>query len=412
MVRADLGVLVRMGVARDHQAAALRDAGVAEARLPVGAHLMLLTTPASLAALEPGWRALEQRHGRPHNVFQTYDWVAAWTRAYAGPGCGQCPAVVAGLRDGTLAFVWPLMTARVGSFTVLRWLTEPLAQYGDVLIDRADEIGLWMDAGLDLLRRESEADTLWLRHVRADASAAAWIAAHLHDAQLSQRAPWLDLTQYADEAAYDARYDSQQRKRRKKIRKALEAALGPVAFTVLPPGSALDAALAQAVAEKNRWIEQRGRQNQVLGDDRLLSFLHELSLARGATRMVVSACTAGASPVSWEVGLRYGGSHFAFITSHVTALTDYSPGRLHMDRSQRLALADRLKVFDLMLPYDPHKESWSSAMMATADYYLPLSPRGWLFGKLYLASLRPVIRAAYYRLPKAVLRALKPIVGH
>jgi CelD/BcsL family acetyltransferase involved in cellulose biosynthesis len=236
-----------------------------EAHLPEGAHMTLITTPPGLVALEAGWRALEAAHARPHNVFQTYDWVAGWSQAYAGPGAENSMAIVAGLRDGKLAFVLPLMQVQIGPLAVLRWLTEPLAQYGDVLIDRPEDLDGWMNASLAFIRREVECDTIWLRHVRDDATVAPWVAGNFCDAQLTQKAPWLDLSAFADEAAYDQRYDSQQRKRRKKIRKTLEADIGPVAFKVLDHGAERKAAVALALAEKNKWIEERGRQNQVLG---------------------------------------------------------------------------------------------------------------------------------------------------
>ena len=129
-------------------------------------------------------------------------------------------------------------------------------------------------------------------------------------------------------------------------------------------------------------------------------------------QLVVSELSAGGKPVSWEIGLRTGGVHYGFITSHVTALTDYSPARLHMDLSQRQALKDGMLAFDLMLPHDAYKDSWSSGATAAGDYHLPLSPLGWVYGGLYLERLRPVLRAAYYRMPPAVLRLLKPIIGH
>jgi CelD/BcsL family acetyltransferase involved in cellulose biosynthesis len=63
--------------------------------------------------------------------------------------------------------------------------------------------------------------------------------------------------------------------------------------------------------------------------------------------------------VSHELGLRYRGRHCAFITGHDPELTNLSPARLHMDRSQRQALADGVSTFDLMVPGDPYKSSWS-----------------------------------------------------
>ena len=116
--------------------------------------------------------------------------------------------------------------------------------------------------------------------------------------------------------------------------------------------------------------------------------------------------------LSWEIGLRFGASHFGFITSHVTEHTDLSPARLHMDLSQRRALADGMAVFDLMVPYDPHKESWSPATMEVRDYHAPVSALGRLYGRVYLEVVRPRLRDAYRRLPADVLRRLKPLIRH
>lgn len=383
------------------------------ANLPADGHLTIIATPQGLDTLEAGWRALEGAHARQNGVFQTFDWVRTWAAAYALPDSGRTLAVVAGMRGGRLVFVWPLMVEQIGPAWVLRWLSEPLAQYGDVLVGQNEDAAVWMASALDLLRAEGGCDAIWLRHVRDDAAAHAHLAAHFYDAKLPERAPWLDLSAFAGEAAYDARYTSNQRKRRKKIRKALEERFGPVTFEVMAPGPGLDAAMTMAVTEKSRWVDERGRHNQILNCPRLPMFLQALSRANsGAIRLVFTCMKAGGQPLSWEVGLRSGRTHFGFITSHVNALTDYSPARLHMDYSQRLALKDGMAAFDLMVPHDPHKESWCSAMMATNDYHLPLTIRGWLFGRLYLESLRPALRAAYYRLPEGALKALKPILRH
>lgn len=381
-----------------------------DARLPSDGHLSLITTETGLEALESTWRDLEARHGRPHNVFQSFDWVRNWVTCYADSS--QSPAIITGHRSGHLVFVWPLMRVQMGPTRVLRWLSEPLAQYGDILLDPNERAEVWCGAALELLRVERAGDLLWLRHVRDDAAIKSHALATFHNARLSEQAPWLDLSVFAGDAAYDARYSSSQRKRRKKIRKSLEDDIGPVTFDILPAGAELDAAIQQAVAEKSQWVEERGRHNAILGCPRLPGFLSAMSHAAAGTGLTVTCLKAGGKPVSWELGLRYGKTHFAFITSHVNALTDYSAARLHMDQSQRRALHDGLTVFDLMVPNDEYKESWSSSVMGTNDYHLPLTSAGWVFGRLYLEALRPVLRAAYYRLPESALRALKPVIGH
>jgi CelD/BcsL family acetyltransferase involved in cellulose biosynthesis len=390
-------------------------AGTASAApvLALASHLSLVTTEAGLAGLEDGWRKLEKAGAGSQAVFQTYDWVRSWTSTYAIPGSGTELCIIAGYRDDQLTFVWPLMKVACGPLRILRWVSEPLAQYGDVLVADGEHPKTWLTAALALIRRLRNIDAIRLRHVRDDAVAAPFLRETFRDAKLTERAPWLDLTAFSGDAAYEARYNPNQRKRRKKIRKALEERFGPIRFELLEAGSGNDAAMGAAIAEKCKWIEDRGRQNRVLRSCQLFAFLKHLSRARDASvRLVTSRMTAGGTELSWEIGLRFGTSHFGFITSHVTGLTDYSPARLHMDFSQRRALADGMTVFDLMVPHDPHKESWSSSAMATRDYHMPVSTLGWIYGRIYVERLRPLLRTGYYRLPPKILRILKPLVGH
>jgi CelD/BcsL family acetyltransferase involved in cellulose biosynthesis len=391
--------------------AATADRAKAES-LPAGCRVELVTSATGLAALAEAWRRLENPSTSRAGVFQSWAWVEAWTETYLNPGNPVRPSVVAGYRDGRLVFLWPLMRGRCGPVKVLRWLTEPLGQYGDIVIARGESARSWGAAALEALDRAGGFDLIRLRHVRADAAVMPIIARHFRNAQSPDRAPWMDLASFAGDAAYEARYSATQRRRRKKLRKGLEGDFGPVAFQFLTGAEAL-AAISEAVTEKGKWIDDRGRHNQVFGCDELVQFLQSLSNAPGPDpRLVVSRMTAGGQPISWEIGLRYGASHYGFITSHVTDYTDYSPGRLHMDFSQRAALADGMAVFDLMVPDDPHKESWSSAAVETEDYYRASSLAGLAYGRLYLENLRPLMRRTYYRMSPALLRLLKPVIGH
>ena len=380
--------------------------------LPVGASMSTVSGLAGLMELEPQWRALEQV-SPASSVFQTFDWLTCWAKIYAnGPQSpGLC--IITGHQDGQLVFAWPLMKVRVGPLTVLRWMAEPLSQYGDILIASGQCPKVWMEQALDLVLSLRGIDAIRLRHVRADATVAPVLQMRFRDTGMTELAPWLDLTQFADEAAYDARYSSSQRKRRKKIRKSLEDDIGPVQFDMLGAGPDADRAITEAIAEKCQWLDERGRQNRALCETQTADFLKLLSRASGgSTQLVTSRLAAGGRAISWEIGLRFRGTHFGFVTSHVTALTDYSPGRLHMDLSQRLALKNGMKAFDLMVPNDAHKESWSSAKVETRDYHLPVSALGRLYGIGYLETARPLLRKAYYGMPPRLLRLLKPITGH
>jgi CelD/BcsL family acetyltransferase involved in cellulose biosynthesis len=379
--------------------------------LPYGGHLSMVTTLPSLVALESQWRALEQTCKHPPSVFQSFSWIASWAKTYITDKSRTELCIITGFQGARLVFVLPMMKERRGGVTVLRWLTEPFGQYGDALVAAGQNSSAWLLNAVSFIQRLRGVDIIRLRHVRADATMAGFCRTSMQNALLVETAPYLDLTAYKDDEAYDARYSSTQRKRRKKIRKSLEE-LGAIEFRILPNGSASDAAMAEAIAEKNKWLQERGRQNRILKCPAHLKFLVGLSrAAKSGVEMVTSELRAGGRPISWEIGFNFHGVHFAYITSHVNALTDLSPGRLHMDLSQRHCLAQGLKKFDLMVPNDQHKESWSSGFVETSDYYIPMTAIGSLYGKVYLRTLRPIVRRLYYRMPVWALKIVKPLFG-
>lgn len=375
-----------------------------------GIRFRVLSDAASLTALETEWRALE--HSAPaHAVFQSFDWCKAWAKVYAKPQGRAELSVICGDHDGRLVLIWPLMRTGKGRFGILRWLSEPLGQYGDVLIAPGFDARPLLRAAWDFIGRLRGADTICLRHVRADAAVYPFLVETFQSARAGDAAPYLDLTRFANETAYESRYTKEQRKRRRKIRKDLEAR-GPVDFTLLKAGGEMDRAMEQALAEKRRWLSRKGLYSNALNCPNVLAFLKELSRAAPQSdRLVTSLLTAGGTPVSWEIGLRFKGRHFGFITAHDTSLTDASPARLHMDLAQRRAIADGLKLFDLMVPNDPHKESWSNGTVAVHDFHAPLSVAGLIYSRVYMDRLRPLARRIYYHAPDRLRRYLTTIVS-
>lgn len=365
--------------------------------------IKIVTELSDFYKLEADWRKLE-RHNT--TVFQSYDWTKAWCDAYL-PQENTELWIVVGQQQGQTLFILPLVKTRVAGLAVLDWLTDPIGQYGDALCASSQNAEVWLKAAFAKLTATREIDLVRLRHVRATSVIAAFAKKELSDAKYYERAPYLDLTLFKSEADYDARYTSTQRKRRKKIRKSIQD-LGTVTFSVLPTGTLTNQAIDQSILEKNAWLSDRGRFNRIMGCPKHVTFLKYLSRVKTPDFQVLTTeLKAGEKPVSWEIGFRYQGTHFAYITSHMNDLTDLSPGRLHMDLSQRQALADGQTQFDLMVPYDLHKESWSSGTIATNDYFKPLSLRGAIYGHVYLSILRPLVRKLYYKLPTKALLLLQ-----
>jgi CelD/BcsL family acetyltransferase involved in cellulose biosynthesis len=365
-------------------------------KLQSSARLTVVENVASLRAMEADWRALESTTLKPTRVFQSFDWLIAWAETYMENSTDPSLHILTGYDHEQLVFAWPLMRERKMGISILTWMTDPFGQYGDVLCRNDQNARQWLNSSLQLLKRLNDVDLIRLRHVRADSLLAQYGTDLFRNANVPDKAPALELTSFTSEADYDARYTSSQRKRRKKIRTALEE-LGTLGFKSLTTGALADAAMQLAIDEKNAWLKERGRMNRVLGCPSHLTFLRKLSLRKNATvEVVVTELKAGERPVSWEIGFRHQSIHYGYITSHVNALTDYSPGRLHMDLSQRACLKVGMHEFDLMVPNDAHKASWSNKAVDTQDYYLPLSFAGAVVGHGYVRLVRPLLRRTYY----------------
>ena len=377
--------------------------------LPAESYLTLITSYRAFDRLQDAWMELETRCAKPPSVFQSYDWCRKWSDAYAGPDSQNHIFILAGYCQNKLVFVWPLVKRSRKRLVLLTWMTQPIGQYGDVLSDAMIDATQWLNAATEFIKNNSAADCLHLRHVRENANCSEYAQKCWHDGKLYEKAPMMDLSQFKSEADYDARYDSQQRRRRRKIQKKLEE-FGTLQFESLPADAA-GMAIDMAIAEKMEWLRGKGRFNDVLGSRQHTALLKQfLSDPNRQLKTVVSHLTASGKPVSWEIGFCYRGTHYAYLLSHQRELIDYSPGRLMLDYAERNALASGLTTFDLMAPYDPYKDSFSSGMILVNDYYLPITLKGAAYGHGYLHFLRPILRRAYQRMPVPVLRILKRLL--
>jgi len=379
--------------------------------LPAGCSLSLATTLRSLGRLEHAWRDLEQHCSVPPTVFQCYDWVRQWCEIYAQPESQSNIHIVIGRRQNEVVFIWPLVLQDRHGLRVLTWAGHPIGQYGDLLIAAGESAEVWIRAATSYIKSNHVADILHLRHVRETSNFAPVARMQWYDGKLNEQAPAMDLSTFKSDEDYSQRYDGQQRKRRKKSQRKMEEAFGAMTVNALQPGDAAHKAIDLAISEKLKWLEERGRFNQVLScpsHTRLLKkILHEKD---SGLRLTVLEIAMGETPSAWEIGFEWNGIHYGYITSHRDGLTDFGIGRLTLDVAQRQALKTGVLEYDLMVPYDQHKESFSSHKERVNDWFKPLTLRGAFIGIVYIGIARPALRGVYRKLPASVLRVLKHLL--
>ncbi len=372
--------------------------------------IKILKTVHDIFRFETQWRKLEEACAKPTNVFQSYDWCANWVKTCAvGNDCYSIHIVTVSKNNECL-LIWPMMTTCSGPFHIMRWLSEPYSQYGDVLLNPNCNVEEVLSLGWVQLQQHPNANSIRFRHVREDAAIAAFLQQHAQPDAHIDYAPCLEIKKFPTEQAYDQRYNKSQRRRRKRIRKNLEQ-YGPVVFDTNSTGPSFAKTLKLAITEKRKWLKQRGLYSKPIMSDELETFFSSIAENGKTLETRASHLTAGEKDVSFEIGLRFKNHHFGYITAHEASLTNASPSRLHMDLSQRCAINDGLDTFDLMVPSDPHKKTWSSTQIETRDYYTHLNFIGALYDAVYLKLVRPCVRWLYLKAPSNIRRYFTRLVS-
>lgn len=357
-------------------------------------NIRVLQNIQDMQAFESQWRKLEETGAKPSNVFQSYDWCYNWAQTCTIDNDCYSINIVTVSRNDECLLIWPMMTTCVGPICVLRWLSDPYSQYGDVLVADTPEKDELLELAWHELKTLPGIDSIRLRHVRHDANVHSFLARNTKNDGTCDHAPFLEIDKFPTQTAYDTRYTKSQRRRRKRIRTSL-AKNGEIIFSHANKGEQFDHSLDRAITEKRQWLNERGLHSKPVQGDELGGFFHALAENGKTLKPLASQLNSGEQEVSYEIGLRYKNYHFGYLTAHDNSLTDASPARLHMDMSQRLAIDDGMKAFDLMVPADPHKKTWSSASVETADYFIPTNTKGAIYTMAYLQILRPLVRTIY-----------------
>ena len=389
-------------------------------------HCEIARDPRQVLALQEAWQRLQGQGGRDNQGFQTLQWNLAWMNAFLGADAGDsvrfepCVVLVRDGHDGTPLLLWPLMRESYPlGMSVISSMSDPFAQYGDVITTLSGtELQAALELALQTLKQE-QADLVRLRFVREDAAIAPFLQQHFMKSCEDCAAPWLDLTGFASPEELDKRFNRKQRRRRRKIRKKIRQQLGAEPTLRLMQGVAeIRAAIGVILDCKRQWLKHKGLVSRALFDGHTEAFLLALAEAMppwtadagaddATPRLVLSVMEAQGRQLSWEIGFRYRGRHYAYITAHLPELTHLSLGRLHMDLLQKRTWQDGMRVYDLLVPDAPHKRTWSSHKTPVSGYYLPLSRRGRLLGQAYLNHLRPFMRKVYHRMPPQLRRMLR-----
>ena len=106
--------------------------------------------------------------------------------------------------------------------------------------------------------------------------------------------------------------------------------------------------------------------------------------------------TASDAAIAMELGMRFHEDYYCFLGAIDLAYQKYSPGKVQMESAQRWAIETGIRRFDFLNDPSTYKSSWTNATEPLTASYVPLTSLGQIYCRLWMAGLRPSLRALYH----------------
>jgi len=341
------------------------------------------------------WRTLEFSGARG-TAFQSLAMAEATCEAHRRKG--ETPLIVVVARRGKPVLLLPAVVGRARGLRGVRFLGDPLIQYGDVLASPEatpeDFAAAWRE-----IASPRHGHYIHLRKVRDDAALAPFLARHAH-VVATHRAPYRCLETATEHCS--RRQKEKARELRRRRRRLAEQ--GDVAFRILR-GDHVAEALHAALARKRAWLAGRGLSSAVVGDADWEHSLYKLSAApRGAIRLAAAQLEVDGKPVATEIAIEDGRRWCAFLGATDPAFARAGPGHVQMDETVAWCAAQGYAEYDLLAPADDYKRAIANNGVEVRDYAVATCLRG----KAAVSALRaaPAVKDGLARLPVGPRAAL------
>jgi CelD/BcsL family acetyltransferase involved in cellulose biosynthesis len=360
---------------------------------PEAAVMQLVRIRADFEALETEWNALFDRTARPEQMFQSFNWLWHWTQHFTMPGTRDL-AIVTVRRNGALIGVLPLVVERAFGLKQLAFMGAPVSQYGDVLLAADDAAPETIAAALRFAITATRANVVRLAKVRDGSQIAAALPHFNATETAAEEAPYIDLTKYADFAAYQERFSNKARKNRRRLQRRLEERGAIVAQWHLAGADGAEAAKA-TLGLKRVWLKERGQLSRAFADKRTDAFFAAACAQQARpSDASVSLLRSGGEIANAAITVSAKGTQALHILAYGTAFEKCAPGVLHVEKLIEQAFAQEHRTFDFLAPRHDYKNEWADGAVRVADYAVPVTAFGRIYTHVYLGFVREQAKAA------------------
>ena len=341
------------------------------------------------------WAVLEQQRGAA-TPFLTHAVASACAAAHMKRGA--VPRIVIVKEGGKPRLIFPSVITKTFGISVVRFLGDPLIQYGDVLVSpevRQADIA----RALAIVAAPEVASLAIFRRVRDDAAIAPTLGTIVEGGSFEE-SPLIDLAAPSRLSSRDVR---EQRRQHKRL-----AECGTVAFQVLRSQHA-EPVLRHALELKRTWLAEHGHQSAVLGSADWEQAVNAICLAPNSP-MVVALLTCAGKPAAIEIALVNDSCWFSFLGAFAPEYSKFGAGSVLTEHCMRWARDQGLSQFDQLPPAQQYKRRHASHSVSVRDYALPLRLAGNL--PLTIGLMAPSAKWFLSKMPEGARSALLKAAGY
>jgi CelD/BcsL family acetyltransferase involved in cellulose biosynthesis len=367
----------------------------------VSLDIAVVTDAQDFAALHDEWDALFERAADPQQVFQSFVFLSHWARHYLDDRTTL--SIIIGRKAGRLVMAWPLVRRRKAGIDTMDFMGAPVAQFGDLLVEKTEDTEVWLRAGWAAVQRLG-ADLFEARKVRADS---AFARCPINDRTIAfdhQKAPFADLTRRVGADGPGNAYSAKERSNhRRHLRRLAER--GKIAFHHYLPGSKAAELASQAVALKREWLSRSSILSPTVADQRFETFFRNIAADReNGSPLRISVIECDGKPVGIDLSFDCKGRAFGHVLASDPNYEREGIGAILVHQVFANAHQRGNAVFDLLAPADRYKLQHADGSISVQDILVPLSVRGRLFSGLVLQRLKPLLKTAARLLPTRLLQ--------
>lgn len=361
---------------------------------PAALELRCFTELEDLKSLEAGWGRLEAKTNDQMSYFQSFDWCYRWCEAFLRDSESRGAStlqVFAGFRGNDLVVLWPMM--RVSDQFGLKRLVfigEPLSQYANILVDYEIVSTQDLDACWAQITRNSNVDVVALNNVPANTLLGQWCVGRKPES-VKMQSSVMDLSSFETYDDLLATLSTTTRKYRRKRRSKLSK-LGDLSFESVSGGTKQYRDLVDLALDwKKVWLQETGREAQVLCDARARNFLKSLS-----KDVVVLVLRVDDKPIALEVGFMRGKHFYSYLGAFDWELSSYSPGKVQLEEALKWSIDNGLQAYDLLGNPSTYKTSWSNFDLDLRSCMSAHSFKGYVFANVWFPYVRPALKQFFY----------------